>query len=418
MSVRQRQIDAAKKSLRMTIGPVVFVTFFILIVIPGIVFLFSSIFATLLWKIECDDAQEFLQNAILQELEALNNGTNVTVRRALRVAAHSSGETADGQELDQLCSWYQWFKYITGNLLGVQITNIQPISGDPASEVIDLLVSTWSLGVTGAAIGIIGGMTSTTNFIDSLNQWYVYVGRGPIYDALKEATKKGAVLDRAAFAAILIEENIELSPQQLDYEFKRLDEDMDGQLDSHELQGFFHEVQGIPRYVRTSLKIQQDSLNRLSNVVDEIRLEMRQMRSELGVVRSQSANSRPHEKTVNLTDIDAQLRQPQTESASTPSASTKSADEVASAPTVNNSLEQLADTRSSLAREIERQASPSASNGATIRSALVEQQPRQKEIESSQQEVESMPLELHELSPLSTGRVSRNPASGCRSLIN
>ena len=41
-------------------------------------------------------------------------------------------------------------KYVIGNLVGVGLTTIQPVSGNPSAELFDLLIATWSLTLTGA----------------------------------------------------------------------------------------------------------------------------------------------------------------------------------------------------------------------------------------------------------------------------
>jgi len=45
--------------------------------------------------------------------------------------------------------YYNWFKYVTGNLVGVGLTDVGPASGHYVTELIDLLIAVWSLALTG-----------------------------------------------------------------------------------------------------------------------------------------------------------------------------------------------------------------------------------------------------------------------------
>ena len=38
-----------------------------------------------------------------------------------------------------MCSYYQWWIYIVGNLVGVGITNVGPAAGHVFAEIVDLL---------------------------------------------------------------------------------------------------------------------------------------------------------------------------------------------------------------------------------------------------------------------------------------
>ena len=53
------------------------------------------------------------------------------------------------------CSYYQWFLYLLGNLvgLGTPLTDNSPSSSSYIGEIIDLLISTWSLSIAGTLYG-------------------------------------------------------------------------------------------------------------------------------------------------------------------------------------------------------------------------------------------------------------------------
>ena len=57
-----------------------------------------------------------------------------------------------------MCTTYNWFKYVTGNLVGVGLTDVQPMSGHVVAEMFDLLVAVWSLTLNGLVIAIVGSL--------------------------------------------------------------------------------------------------------------------------------------------------------------------------------------------------------------------------------------------------------------------
>lgn len=98
----------------------------VVVFVPVAVFTLSAFFTTILWGVEC---------------------------------AESTAEEWDTHGYD-LCSWYEWFKYVVGNLVGVGLTSIgDEISGHALAEMVDILVATWSVSVTGAVVGLVGGLS-------------------------------------------------------------------------------------------------------------------------------------------------------------------------------------------------------------------------------------------------------------------
>lgn len=172
------------------LGTCLVLTIITLVLVPACAFGFSALLAIPLWQIEC------------AEIEA--NGDDP-----------GSGE-------NNMCSYYQWFKYILGNLVGLgnPLTNVGPASGHVGSETLDLLISTWALAMVGTSVGIISGLVSVTNFAleveGSLKALF-----------LCDSCAYGDGLDRAEFIAKLREEGFtprEVSDRQADAIFKLADE--------------------------------------------------------------------------------------------------------------------------------------------------------------------------------------------------
>jgi len=111
-----------------------FMTFFVfaIILIPLTVFAVAAFFAVLLWWIECDAYM-------------------------LDVAADlASGEGSD------MCSFYEWWLYIVGNLVGVSVADVTVESNHAFSAILDLLISVWSLAVAGLVVGLLASLSWVT----------------------------------------------------------------------------------------------------------------------------------------------------------------------------------------------------------------------------------------------------------------
>jgi polyhydroxyalkanoate synthesis regulator phasin len=111
-----------------------FMTFFVfaILVIPLAVFTVAAFFAVLLWWIECDAYM-------------------------LDVAADlASGEGSD------MCSYYEWWLYIVGNLVGVSVADVTVESNHAFSAILDLLISVWSLAVAGLVVGLLASLSWVT----------------------------------------------------------------------------------------------------------------------------------------------------------------------------------------------------------------------------------------------------------------
>ena len=106
-------------------------TFFVfaMILIPIAVFTVSSFFAGLLWEIECDAYKHYV------------------------AADMASGEDPN------MCSYYEWWLYIVGNLVGVSVASVTVTSEHPLLAVLDLLISVWSLAVAGLVVGLLGSLS-------------------------------------------------------------------------------------------------------------------------------------------------------------------------------------------------------------------------------------------------------------------
>jgi hypothetical protein len=114
-------------------------TFFVfaIILIPSAVFTVAAFFAAALWSIECDAYM-------------------------LDVAADlASGESSD------MCSYYEWWLYIIGNLVGVSVADVTVESNHPFSAILDLLISVWSLSVAGLVVGLLGSLSWVHLFAES-----------------------------------------------------------------------------------------------------------------------------------------------------------------------------------------------------------------------------------------------------------
>ena len=155
------------------------------VVVPLIVFVLSAFLAIWLWLLEADLAGCFKPGGEdtlppsppppgpLDE-EELGSGSRQLAIGAGASASHTNATSGAASERP-ICSYYEWCAlaakarqqhnphllltsprsvrrvlYVLGNLVGVGLTSIQPVSGSPPAELFDLLIATWSLTLTGA----------------------------------------------------------------------------------------------------------------------------------------------------------------------------------------------------------------------------------------------------------------------------
>jgi len=216
-----------------------------LIVLPLIVYALSALFASMLWSIECADAT---------------------------AAAEAGEESTLPASLDHMCSFYEWFKYVAGNLVGVSLSDVGPESGNTAAEVVDLVVSTWSLVLTGMVVGLIGGLSVISTLTDSLNEGIDKIGKVAGQAEREQLLKdiaEGKQVDLAGFMehARGISGQEDMSDAQLQAEFARIDSDGNGYLDKEELVVYIEE------------KKIQDPIVSLQKAVAEIAMSQKSLES-------------------------------------------------------------------------------------------------------------------------------------------
>lgn len=123
--------------------PAFFTFFLVFVLMPIVIFAIAFTFAFFLRELECASAWEAYE---------ASNGTD-----------------PPRQTAEELCELWQWFLYIIGNIVGIgnPLTNISP--AHPLSKIIDLIVSVWSISILGCCLGLIGGLSSITMFVDRMN---------------------------------------------------------------------------------------------------------------------------------------------------------------------------------------------------------------------------------------------------------
>ena len=87
------------------------------------------VLCAILWEIECDAYMHYV-----------------------------AADIASGED-PNMCSYYEWWLYIVGNLVGVSVANVTVNSDHPLLAILDLLISVWSLAVAGLVVGLLGSLS-------------------------------------------------------------------------------------------------------------------------------------------------------------------------------------------------------------------------------------------------------------------
>ena len=209
-ATKTRSPDAKKPKKRVPTWCPHFCGFVIfgLIFVPLAVFVISAIFALPLWGLECAEARE----------------------------VPGYVELAWSDE-DNLCSFYQWWIYIIGNLVGVGITNVGPAAGHVFAELIDLLIAVWSLTVAGLVIGLVGSLAWVNMLVEGADssvttRLQALAGFNQEANALA-ASASG--LDFAEFSALCEEHNIRIAEARRRELFDSSDADGSGTIGTAEI---------------------------------------------------------------------------------------------------------------------------------------------------------------------------------------
>lgn len=128
------------------VAPFIITLLVLMVAFPLCIFGCSAVFGAMLYAVECPAASA----------DGLCTSINT--------AAHKS----DCLE----CEYFEWLLYICGNLvtLATPLTEVSPKSGHRGAEILDLVLSAWSLSVTAVAIGMIISLSSVTRVAHNIDK--------------------------------------------------------------------------------------------------------------------------------------------------------------------------------------------------------------------------------------------------------
>ena len=189
------------------------------IMIPFVLFGIAVLLGAMLLAVECPEARTRLQ--------LIRNGTGPFV-------------DSDGIDMDAMCSYYEWFKYVLGNMvaLATPLTPVTPASGHVVGEMLDLLIATWSTTVGGAFYGVIGAMAFTQFVVEAtegsiVRRWQALLFRGAVDKLVKDVS--GMDFDEFRSVASKLPGNH--SDNDLKALFDQADNDGSGAIDRSEVEG-------------------------------------------------------------------------------------------------------------------------------------------------------------------------------------
>jgi len=195
---------------RSVVGPCLSFTLFTFVFVPVVLFAVSAFFGIFLWRVECDEAES-------------------DARRMLKAGTITV-------DLDGACDYYQWFLYILGNLvaLGTPLTNVTPVAVNWFGEVLDLLISAWSISLSATAFGVVGALTFTNFMSTSMDQMVIRRTLSNKIEALAGEADGG--MNLAEFRAVAKEMLPQLFDDEIDEAFKSADGNNNGNIDTEEAQ--------------------------------------------------------------------------------------------------------------------------------------------------------------------------------------
>ena len=206
----QRNVRPSRKQTKPSFlarngGPCFAFSFFALGVVPVLVFLIAAVMAVPIWRLECGEVDDFHE--------------------------YEPG-------LDP-CSFYGWWKYIMGNLVGLAtpLTSLSPIEGHVTTEVVDLLVAVWSLALSGLAIGIMANLIFVTNLVETgdtkarlvMTQFLLWI-------AGTCKTSHGETMDIHEFTDVVSSSGLNIPATHVTELFNEEDKDGSGVIDHKEAQ--------------------------------------------------------------------------------------------------------------------------------------------------------------------------------------
>lgn len=184
--------------------------------VPACIFGISAIFASILWAVECSKAKDEFGD----EYEAQAPG---------------------------ICDFYEWWKYIVGNLVGLgnPITDVSPISGHVGSEILDLLVSVWSLTAGAFVIGYIATLTWVTMAANSADA-YMSKRFERLFTLRADARRLAADvsgLSLEEFITLCTEKNLSMSSARIREVFEECDVNGNGVITAEEVEPLLKRLQ-------------------------------------------------------------------------------------------------------------------------------------------------------------------------------
>ena len=200
-------------------GPCVTFTMFAMVLVPLFVFCIAAIFALPLWGIEC------------------------TEQNAAGLVTTSMPPESDP------CQFYEWWKYIMGNLVGLAtpLTHVAPRTGHAVTEALDLLLAVWSLSLAGVVIGSIAQLTFVALGVEGVDKTVMKRMRQMV-DVLALDVNKAAVtgMDLQSFQALIEDSEVpalaSMSPERVAAFFREADSDNNGTIDKDEAQSLVRKL--------------------------------------------------------------------------------------------------------------------------------------------------------------------------------
>ena len=170
------------------------------------------------------------------------------------------------------------FLYICSNLLALAtpLTDVSPSSGHVGSEILDLLVSAWSLSITALVIGVIISLSAVSQLAHAIDRAIDRSRAQRLEGWLQKRVKRDQGLGLEEFKRTVRARRMKIDEVMAESMFKGADRDGNGTLTIEELAGLLKRVERVQKLstaftpILMQMRVQDELLMKMNSNIDRL----------------------------------------------------------------------------------------------------------------------------------------------------